>query len=102
MLYLFLMYHIGDVGGRQIYAFIYPRSGFSHLDKDSEGVATITSFTYCLCSISFSLFLLLQLQILKQLYLLRFENMLKIFFSLYPQFCLISHKSLYSQTNLFQ
>lgn len=46
------MYHIGDMRERQLYAFIYPRSGFSHLDEHSKGLATFISFIYCLYYIS--------------------------------------------------
>lgn len=35
------MFHIGDVGARQIYVSIDLRSGFRHLDDDSKGAAIL-------------------------------------------------------------
>lgn len=91
-----------DVGGRQICTFIFSRSGFNHLHGDSKWVAPFISFLYFLCYFCFS-FLFLQLQIFKQLYLLRFENMLKIFFSLweYLQSCLLFHTKAFTYKEIY-
>lgn len=91
-----------DVGGRQIYTFIYSRSDFNHLHGDSKWGAPFISFLYFLYYFSFS-FLFLQLQIFKQLYLLRFESMLKIFFSLweYLQPCLLFHTKAFTCKEMY-